>query len=86
MSGTMATSGGSTAVDFELFSNGDVDGSITSGGQLVPVTVVDGTDYLQASAAYWQKDRVSAGHPGQEHRPGVDQFPEFGFQRFRYQF
>jgi len=46
MSGTISTSSGSTAVDFELFSNGDVEGSLTIGGQLVHVTVVNGTDYF----------------------------------------
>jgi len=82
MSGTMATSGGSTAVDFELFSNGDVDGSITSGGQLVHVTVVDGTDYLQASAAYWQKEGSLPATLAKSIAPEWISFPNSGSNGF----
>ena len=82
MSGTIATSGGSTAVDFELFSNGDVDGSITSGGQLVHVTVVDGTDYLQASAAYWQKEGSLPATLAKSIAPDWVSFPNSGSNGF----
>ena len=55
MSGTLAASGGSSSVDLVLFSNNDVEGNLTGEGNLLHVVVVNGTDYFQASAAYWQK-------------------------------
>ncbi|MGA9078563.1 MAG: hypothetical protein WB383_09560 [Acidimicrobiales bacterium] len=82
MSGTIAKSGGSTAVDLELFSNGDVDGSLTIGGLLIHVTVVDGTDYFQASAAYWQKDGSLSATLAKSIAPDWISFPNSGSNGF----
>jgi hypothetical protein len=82
MSGTISTSSGSTAVDFELFSNGDVEGSLTIGGQLVHVTVVNGTDYFQASAVYWQKEGSFPATLAKSIAPDWISFPNSGSNGF----
>lgn len=54
LSGTIKESSGPESVDLVLFSNDDLNGSLTLGGDLVKVTRVDGTDYYQAPPAFWE--------------------------------
>ena len=53
--GSLPVSGGTEKIDFVMFSNRDLEGSLTLAGDLVDITVVNGTDYYRAPAAYWQK-------------------------------
>ncbi|MGB9113011.1 MAG: hypothetical protein WCF24_09830 [Acidimicrobiales bacterium] len=55
LSGSVPVSGGTEIIDFVMFSNGDLEGSLTLMGDLVHITIVNGTDYYQAPPTYWQK-------------------------------
>jgi hypothetical protein len=55
LSGSVSVSGGTESIDLVMFSNRDLKGSLTLAGDLVHITVVNGTDYYQAPPAYWQK-------------------------------
>ncbi len=54
ISGSISTSG-VEHVDLVLFANGDLAGNVTVDGEVMQVRVVNGTDYFQAPAAYWEK-------------------------------
>jgi hypothetical protein len=55
ISGTISESSGPEGVDVVIYGNRDLKGSLILDGDLVQITVVNGTDYYKASSAYWQK-------------------------------
>jgi hypothetical protein len=55
ISGTISVSGESESMDFVLFANKDLEGTLTLAGYPVHVIVVNGTDYYRGSAAWWHE-------------------------------
>jgi hypothetical protein len=62
LSGSLATSTGSsntpvgsTKFDLVLYSNDDLEGSLTLKNLLIKIVLLNGIDYYQAPAAYWQE-------------------------------
>lgn len=54
IAGTIAQNGKAEGLDISLYSNGDVDGSLTTSGQELQIVKIGQTDYLNSSAAFYQ--------------------------------
>jgi hypothetical protein len=50
----------STAINGIFYSDGNFDGTVTIGGQLVKLIKIGGTDYINGPAPFWQSNSASA--------------------------
>jgi hypothetical protein len=60
ISGTITTGTKTIAIDANTFSNGDVDGTFTEGGNAASIIKIGNTDYLRTTAAFYTATGASS--------------------------
>ncbi len=60
VSGQVTNKGSSNTIDAVLYSSGDISGTVGTAGSEVKIVKIGETDYLQAGAAYWEKNGLPA--------------------------
>ncbi|HEV8063284.1 MAG TPA: hypothetical protein VGP46_00570 [Acidimicrobiales bacterium] len=65
IAGTITQSGKVESLDISLYSDGDADGSVTTAGQTLQIIKIGTTDYINASAAFYQSHGETSSIAGQ---------------------
>ena len=60
ISGSIAKTGKTVGIDATIFSNGDIDGTVTENGAVVGVVKIGSTDYIRTTAAFYKAQGAPA--------------------------
>jgi hypothetical protein len=60
IAGSQTTAGKTVGIDATIFSNGDIDGSVTEDASNIGVVKIGGTDYIKATGAFYKADGATA--------------------------